>query len=417
MDKKEFSKSLIVIIALFAVAALLLTALNFCTAPIIQAKESAAELEPLYAVMPEAQGFETLYSGDVSRLENLPETVTGVYSESSGLGYVVTLSTDEGYTGEDIRLTMAVDSEGKIIDLQLNSYPESKDVGEEYLAQYLGQDSAMADVGLVAGVTFSSSAIKNAVNDGFNVLIDNGLIGAGVKSDQQLIMELLPVEYPGIANKSGIAQYEELDGSGSIIKGFKAENGSGLAAIVQDGHNEYLGIWTIVGGLKLLDSKGKEVDNPALLGELQAYGEANVDSQADKELTKLQRMTGESAQISAISAELYSSVTGVYSIMEGGTQLYGFAARSYGYSNLPMAIYYILDDSGAIVSMTADELIFYKDYFSAYTLNESEYKEGFVGLTGDSYTGEQAVISGATMSTQGVDVATSDVFAAFQTIG
>jgi hypothetical protein len=82
-----------------------------------------------------------------------------------------------------------------------------------------------------------------------------------------------------------------------------------------------------------------------------------------------------------------------------------------------MAIYYILDDSGAIVSMTADELIFYKDYFSAYTLNESEYKEGFVGLTGDSYTGEQAVISGATMSTQGVDVATSDVFAAFQTIG
>jgi hypothetical protein len=312
---------------------------------------------------------------------------------------------------------MAVDSEGKIIDLQLNSYPESKDVGEAYLAQYLGQDSAMADVGLVAGVTFSSSAIKNAVNDGFNVLIDNGLIGAGVKSDQQLIMELLPVEYPGIANKSGFAQYKELDGSGNIIKGFKAENGSGLAAIVQDGHKEYLGIWTIVGGLKLLDSKGSAVDNPALLGELQAYGEANVDSQADKELTKLQRMTGESAQISAISAELYSSVTGVYSIMEGGTQLYGFAARSYGYSNLPMAIYYILDDSGAIVSMTADELIFYKDYFSAYTLNESEYKEGFVGLTGDSYTGEQAVISGATMSTQGVDVATSDVFAAFQTIG
>jgi hypothetical protein len=154
-----------------------------------------------------------------------------------------------------------------------------------------------------------------------------------------------------------------------------------------------------------------------MLTELQAYGEANVDSQADKELKKLQRMAGEDAQISAISAELYSSVTGVYSIVEGDTQLYGFVARSYGYSNLPMAVYYILDDSGAIVSMTADEFIFYKDYFSAYTLNESEYKESFVGLTDDSYNGEQAIISGATMSTQGVDVATSDVFAAFRALG
>jgi hypothetical protein len=417
MDKKEFSKSLIIIVALFVVAALLLTALNGYTAPIIQANESSAELEPLYAVMPEAQGFETLYGGETSQLENVPETVTGVYGESSGLGYVLTLSTDEGYTGEDIQLTLAVDSEGKIIDLQVNNYPESKDVGEEYLAQYLGQDSAMADVGLVAGVTFSSSAIKNAVNDGFNVLIDNGLIGAGVKSDEQLIMELLPVEYPGIANQSGVAQYEELEGSGNIIKGFKAENGSGLGAIIQDGDKEYLGIWTVVGGAKLLDSEGNAIDNQELLGELQAYGQANVDSQADKELKKLQRMAGEDAQISAISAELYSSVTGVYSIVEGDTQLYGFVARSYGYSNLPMAVYYILDDSGAIVSMTADEFIFYKDYFSAYTLNESEYKESFVGLTDDSYNGEQAIISGATMSTHGVDVATSDVFAAFRALG
>ena len=61
-------------------------------------------------------------------------------------------------------------------------------------------------------------------------------------------------------------------------------------------------------------------------------------------------------------------------------------------------------------------LSFYKDYFNAYTLDEPSYKEGFTGLTADSYTGEQAIIAGATMSTDGVATATSDVFAAFAAI-
>ena len=81
-----------------------------------------------------------------------------------------------------------------------------------------------------------------------------------------------------------------------------------------------------------------------------------------------------------------------------------------------MAVYYVLDVNGAIVSMNAEELIFYKDYFSAYTLDEPSYKEGFTGLTADSYTGEQAIIAGATMSTEGVATATEDVFAAFAAI-
>ena len=66
--------------------------------------------------------------------------------------------------------------------------------------------------------------------------------------------------------------------------------------------------------------------------------------------------------------------------------------------------------------MNAEELIFYKDYFSDYTLDEPSYKEGFIGLTADSYTGEQAIIAGATMSTEGVATATEDVFAAFAAI-
>ena len=56
------------------------------------------------------------------------------------------------------------------------------------------------------------------------------------------------------------------------------------------------------------------------------------------------------------------------------------------------------------------------DYFTNYTLNESEYKAGFAGLTADTWNGEQALIAGATVSTTGVAAATDDAFAAFAAI-
>ena len=419
MAKKEFSKSIAVLLVLFVLSALLLTGINTVTAPLIEANGASAQFEPLFAVMPEAQNFDVLYSAQdpaATTLVDVPETVTGIYSETSGLGYAITLSTSAGYTKEPIEMTLAVDAEGKISALEVTAYPESRDVGAEYLTSFQGQDSALPDVGLVAGTTFSSAAIKNAVSDGFAALINNDLVGAGVKSDDQVLLELLPQAYPGIAS-NGVGQYEEAEvNSGSILKAFKALNGSGFGFILNDGSANYLGVWTLAGGAKVVDLEGNTVDNAALLEEIKAYGAANAESLAEKEIAKLQRMVSEGAEITALPVELYNSVTGVYSILDGGAQFYGFVARSYGYSNLPMAVYYVLDVNGAVVAMNADELIFYKDYFSDYTLDEPSYKEGFIGLTGDSYTGEQAIIAGATMSTGGVDTATKDVFAAFAAI-
>ena len=414
MAKKEFSKSIAVLLVLFVLSALLLTGINTVTAPLIEANGASAQFEPLFAVMPEAQNFDVLYSAQdpaATTLVDVPDTVTGIYSETSGLGYAITLSTSAGYTKEPIEMTLAVDAEGKISALEVNAYPESRDVGADFLTSFQGQDSALPDVGLVAGTTFSSAAIKNAVSDGFAALINNDLVGAGVKTDDQILLELLPQVYSGIAN-NGVGQYEEAEvNSGSILKAYKALNGSGFGFVLNDGSANYLGVWTLAGGAKIVDLEGNTVDNAALLEEIKAYGAANAESLADKEIAKLQRLVSEGAEITALPVDIYNSVTGVYSIVDGGAQFYGFVARSYGYSNLPMAVYYVLDVNGAVVAMNADELIFYKDYFTDYTLDEPSYKEGFIGLTGDSYSGEQAIIAGATMST-----ATKDVFAAFAAI-
>ena len=406
-------KSIIVLVLCLALSLALISGVNIHTAPIIEANAGAAEFEPLYAVMPEAQGFEVIYTaGGETALVDVPETVQAIYSEASGLGYVIRLATTQGYTGEAIELTMAVDAEGKISGIELNAYPETKDFGAEYPATYLGQDSAMAEVSLVAGVTYSSAAFKNAVADGFNALIANALVGAGVKGDDQILTELVATVYPGMAN-AGIMQAEEIAADGTV-KAFKALNAAGIAAIVESGDGMVLAICDVNGNTLVYNTEGAAVEDAAAAETARAVAEANLSSFADKDAAALGRLAGEGAVITEIEAPAaFNTVTTAFTVEMNGVTNYGFAARPYGYSNLPMEIYLILDAEGTIVAMNCPELIFFKEYFTTYTLDEPAYKAGFVGMTADTFTADSTLITGATMSANGVKSGISDIFATF----
>ncbi len=421
-NKKEFSKSVLALVAIVLVAVLLLTGLNFITAPLIAENGSAAAFAPLYAVMPDAAGFDQLYDAadpGSSALANIPASVQSIYGETGGMGYVLRLSTSEGYTKQPIEFTLAIDAEGKISGVELTAYPETKDMGKEtYPQTYLGQDSTLANVSLVAGVTYSSSAFKNAVADSFAALIDNGLIGAGVKGDEQILVEMLAEVYPGIVSPTGTPQYEEqeiADGQYSyIVKSLKALNDSGFALIMKNGDATYMAVCNAFGSVKIVDVDGNEVSDDAMAAEAKAYAEANIVSHSDGDLNKVKLLVPDASDVTPISLEgVYNSVTCAYKAEGVG---YVFVSRSYGYSNEPMVIYYVIDDNGAIVTMTADELILFKEYFTSYQLDESSYKAGFAGLTGDSFTGDEALISGATVSSDAVRVATEDAFAAFAAV-
>ena len=427
-DKKTgFAASALVLVLIFAVFALVLFGINIFAAPLIEANGSAQQFAPLYSVMPEAKGFELIYDANdsaASALVDVPETVQAIYSETSGLGYAIRLSTTQGYTKEPIELTIAIDAEGKISGTELTAYPDTRDFGADYPGSFIGQDSALGDVGLVAGVTYSSSAFKNAVSDGFAALIGNGLVGAGVKSDAQILTELSVQVFTGLANRDGVAQVEEpeiAEGQFTFIqKIMKALNGSGFAFVAKDGESSYLLIANVSGTVRVYDIEGKDVTetaNAAMVEEASSYAAANTVSTADAEQKKLRTMVSEGAELTALSlGDAFNSVTGAYRIADGETTLYGFCARPYAYSNQPIAVYFVLDENGAIVSMASDEIILFGEYFTSYELDESQYKEGFAGLTADSFTGEQALISGATASTNAMTVATEDVFAAFQAI-
>lgn len=418
-NKKEFSKSVLALVAIVLVAVLLLTGLNFITAPLIAENGSAAAFAPLYAVMPDAAGFDQLYDAadpDSSALANVPASVQSIYGETGGMGYVLRLSTSEGYTKQPIEFTLAIDAEGKISGVELTAYPETKDMGKEtYPQTYLGQDSTLANVSLVAGVTYSSTAFKNAVADGFAALIDNGLIGAGVKGHEQILTEMLADVFPGIVNPTGTPQYEEQEIVCSYItKSLKALNDSGFALIMKNGDATYMAVCNAFGSVKIVDVDGNEVSDDAMAAEAKAYAEANIVSHSDGDLNKVKLLVPDASDVTAISLDgVYNSVTCAYKAEGVG---YVFVSRSYGYSNEPMVIYYVIDDNGAIVTMTADELILFKEYFTSYQLDESSYKAGFTGLTGDSFTGDEALISGATVSSDAIRVATEDAFTAFAAV-
>ena len=425
--KTGFAASALVLVLIFAVFALVLFGINIFAAPLIEANGSAQQFAPLYSVMPEAKGFELIYDANdsaASALVDVPETVQAIYSETSGLGYAIRLSTTQGYTKEPIEFTIAIDAEGKISGTELTAYPDTKDFGADYPGSFIGQDSALGDVGLVAGVTYSSSAFKNAVSDGFAALIANDLVGAGVKSDAQILTELSVQVFTGLANRDGVAQVEEpeiAEGQFTFIqKIMKALNGSGFAFVAKDGESSYLLTCNVSGAVRVYDIEGKDVTdtaNAAMVEEASSYAAANTVSTADAELKKLQTMVSEGAELTALPLDdVFNSVTGAYRITDGETTLYGFCARPYAYSNQPIAVYYVLDENGAIVSMACDEIILFGEYFTSYELDEAKYKEGFAGLTAGNFTGEQTLISGATASTNAMTVAIEDVFTAFQAI-
>ncbi len=352
-----------------------------------------------------------------SALSVTADTVKSVYRDDTKQLYTVDLSTSEGYSHGPIDLKLTVDYEGKIADLQLVQNSDDKDLGEAFLPSFSGQDSALGGVELVAGVTFSSSAIRNAVSDGMNALIENGLITAGQKGAEQLLAELVPSVYPGLVNKAGAIQGEELEGNGIVTRGYKAANSSGSAWFIQDGENAWLGVADFVGGVLIFDLEGNPVDDPALLGAV-----AELAAPVNDDLHEAQQKAVEKLVPDAVSIEpmqiwgLTNTVTGAYAVATEDGTLYAFAARPYGYANEVMELWYVLDESGAIVAMRAKELILHSEYFSNYTLDEASYREGFTGLTADAYTGEQALIAGATMSSDAVDTATRDVFEAFRLI-
>lgn len=169
--KKEL-KPVIVLGVICIVVALLVAGVNSFTGKKIEEDKQTAINNSLKDVMPGGD-FENV----TSEYDLLGTTVTAVYRDKNGSGHVVTLSTAKGYTGNPILLTVAIadgdDGKGIITGAVVTNNPESKGT-EDTNAFFAALEGKNPDetlgVDLITGVTYSSTAVRNAALDAFRVL-------------------------------------------------------------------------------------------------------------------------------------------------------------------------------------------------------------------------------------------------------
>ena len=223
-------KSIVLPVIVVVLAFVILFLVNLWTYPLIVESRMQGEVGPAMDVMPNAKGFEEL------QLDNIPSTVMTVYKETSGQGYVVKVSTKAGFTKEAIVFYVAINGDNKVQKINVTEYPETRDVGDGYVDTFIGSDSTLSTVDLIAGVTYSSSAIKNGVADAFKALSDNGLIVAAKKEPKQLYEELMPVVFGTAVNPAGMMAQEEFTSSISgVVKAQKALNEGAVAYWYSEG--------------------------------------------------------------------------------------------------------------------------------------------------------------------------------------
>lgn len=375
---------------------------------------ASAANERLNEVLPGAAGFEDI----TSTLTNLPASVLKVHKEVGGLGFAIEIAATGYNTAAPMDVVIGVDAQGKIVEVKIFAYNDtpSFDITKKdptYLDSYKGQDSTLADVGLVAGSTISSTGLKTAVSEAMGALAENNLVQAGVKSDEQILTEMIPTV------TSGWVKITDAKASGNIVKAQKASNGTGFAYIMKSGEASYLAVVNAMGVCKVYDVEGNDVtaDQAALADEAKAQAATEQTSFASDFETKLGKMMTGAAEFTAIEADTFNTVVSAVSFTVDGTMYYGFYSRAYGFDQ--MDVYFVLDENGAIVKMDAAEFIFLESDFVEYGGFQgmpSGYVDGFVGATGDAWTGDPAIIAGATKTTDAVKAATADVFAAFNSI-
>lgn len=419
MKHTDLVKAVALIVVIVLVFGAAMFGLNFYTGPLIEANNAGAVYGPLLAVMPEGASFDgeaKIYAADGSvptTLTDVPETVAAIYKEANGMGYAVKTTATSQYSKAPMEITLGVDAEGKIIKVQIDSYNDTesydfrvKDPG--YLDTYVGKDSALADVGLVAGTTFSSTAFKQGVSDGLNALIANGLIAEGVKGDDQLLTEMIPTVFPGMSSLDGILKAEPIEVDGAVAA-YKANNGSGFAYIVSKGETMVMAITNASGKCFVYDTEGNYVadDNPDAVALATAHAAANQEDFNTAAQEKFGRMMEGAENMTALELPNFSTVVAGASFNVGDQLYYGFYSRSYGYDD--MDVYVIIDAAGAIAKVDAKTIFFDAEYFPvAQGVDTAAYKTGLQGLR-DGEDGA-VVISGATMTTNSMKQSINDAF-------
>ena len=415
--------------------------LNFITGPMIEANNAGAEFAPLLAVMPEGAEFDgeaLIYDSEnpsASALKNVPTSVLSVYQEKNGLGFAIRATATSGYTTSPLVMTIGVTADGKICGIQIDNYGDEAGsnwnktiLTNDYINKYIGQDSTLADVELIANPTSdkaSSVAFKNGVAAALDALIVNDLITAGVATDAKILKDLIPTVAPSLKMN------EAVEASGNITEAYKALNNSGFAYIMTEGEASYLAVVNAMGVCKLYNVEGAEVsaEHEDLVAEAKAHANENQTPYIDDLTTKIGNIIANAENITRVELDTFSNVVAATTFQIEGATYYAFYStplNSGKYGTYVMSIVTVINEDGAIVKQDIESILYGEnglEYVPAYEEGYgdstsdvyNQYEEKFEGLTSGGIT-DDLLISSATISSTAIKTATADAFAAFESI-
>lgn len=378
-------KNISVFICICVVITLLLAVTNTFTAPIIEKNQNATANAALLEVMPDGSGFEKLDTDNYS----LPATVTEVYKETSGIGYVVKMVT-VGYAS-DMVIMCGVGSDGVVTGAVCLSSNETLGKEKTYGENFLNKDANGVDgVDTIAGATKTTAAYKNAIKDALNTVVILGGGTVDIRTEEEILTDNLSAALPSGDNKfTKLFLVDVVEGIDAI---YAADNESGYVFLVGE---QFIGV----------DAEGNVL----------TQGVENINNITDA-FTKIKSTTYNEIDISAypdlasylISAKKTSS--GNYVVETKGA---GYGIKG-GNEYHPASNEYIV----VRVSMTAEGKI-----IDCITVSQAEtqglgdacadesFYGQFVGKTETDYT-EIDAISGATLTTDGYKQAIQRAFEA-----
>ncbi|MBO5397266.1 MAG: FMN-binding protein [Clostridia bacterium] len=386
---KTYIKNLAVFVCICSVITLLLAATNFITAPVIEENQNAAANAALLQVMPEGKGFET---ADISTF-SLPATVTEVHKETSGLGYVVKLTT-AGY-GSDFVIMCGVNSDGVVTGAVCLSSNETLSKEKTYGENFTDKDAAGVEaVDTISGATKTTEAYKNAVKDALNAAIILGGGSVDIRTEEEILADNLDAAFP--AGEKAFEKLFMVDLIEGVDAVYEATNKAGYVFVSGE---QFIGVnadGTVV-------TEG--VTDTALYSDAVAAIKASTLEDIDISAYEGLEKTVVSAKKTASGNFVLETKGAGYGI-KGGDE-YHPASGEYIIVRVS-----VTPDFRIIDCLTVSEAE--TDGLGDACADESFYSQ-FVGKTDENYK-EIDAISGATLTTNGYTQAIERAFSAITTM-
>ena len=181
---KKSITNLLVFVCICSFITLMLAVTNSITSPIIEKNQNAAANDALLEVMPNGTGFESVDLAEYT----LPATVTEVYKETSGNGYVVKLVTS-GY-GTGMMVMCGVDSNGVVTGAVCLASNETLGKEKTYGENFVNKDAAGVEaVDIIGGATKTTQAYKDVIKDALNTAIILGGGEVDIRTDAEILAD------------------------------------------------------------------------------------------------------------------------------------------------------------------------------------------------------------------------------------